>query len=95
MANPAANIAMNKASRDEPRSPLEPGQILEGKFRIERIIGEGAMGLVVEATHLELEERVALKFLREEARKRPDVTARFQREARIIEDQERPRRSRL
>jgi serine/threonine-protein kinase len=62
--------------------PLEAGQILEGKFRVEKIIGEGAMGLVVEATHLALDERVALKFLRREARDKPDIVVRFAREAR-------------
>lgn len=58
------------------------GQVLEGKFRVENVIGEGAMGLVVEATHLDLEERVALKFLRDEAKARPDLASRFAREAR-------------
>jgi len=62
--------------------PVRTGQILEGKFRIERIIGEGAMGLVAEAMHLDLEEHVALKFLHREARARPDIVARFAREAR-------------
>jgi len=62
--------------------PVREGQVLEGKFRVERIVGEGAMGLVVEATHLGLDERVALKFLRREARSQPDVVARFSREAR-------------
>lgn len=56
--------------------------MLEGKFRVERILGEGAMGLVVEATHLVLDERVALKFLRREAREDKDIVARFAREAR-------------
>jgi serine/threonine-protein kinase len=67
---------------DELDGLVEPGQILEGKFRVERIIGEGAMGLVAEATHLALDERVALKFLRREAQARPDILARFAREAR-------------
>lgn len=62
--------------------PVRAGQVLEGKFRIERIIGEGAMGLVVEATHLALDQRVALKFLRAAARARPDIVSRFAREAR-------------
>ena len=61
---------------------VRPGEVLEGKFRVERIIGEGAMGLVVEATHLDLDERVALKFLNDEAKLRADLTARFTREAR-------------
>ncbi len=62
--------------------PVEPGQVLGGKFRVERIIGEGGMGIVVEATHLQLDERVALKFLRREVMKMPDVVARFDAEAR-------------
>ncbi len=64
--------------------PVVPGQVLSGKFRIERIIGEGGMGIVVEATHLGLDERVALKFLRREVMRMPDVVARFDREARAV-----------
>ncbi len=56
--------------------------MLAGKFRIERVVGEGGMGIVAEATHLQLDERVALKFLRREVMKLPDVVARFDREAR-------------
>jgi serine/threonine-protein kinase len=62
--------------------PVVPGQVLAGKFRIERVVGEGGMGIVAEATHLQLDERVALKFLRREVMKLPDVVARFDREAR-------------
>ncbi|HEX7667747.1 MAG TPA: serine/threonine-protein kinase [Polyangiaceae bacterium] len=62
--------------------PVEAGQIIGGKFRVERIIGEGGMGIVAEATHLQLDERVALKFLRREVMKMPDVVARFDAEAR-------------
>jgi serine/threonine protein kinase len=57
-------------------------QILAGKYRIERIIGRGGMGLVVAATHLQLGERVALKFLLPEALQNPEAVARFDREAR-------------
>lgn len=67
---------------DEVDLPVCPGQVLDGKFRVEKIVGEGAMGMVVEATHLALDQRVALKFLRREARARPDIVARFAREAR-------------
>jgi serine/threonine-protein kinase len=62
--------------------PVSIGDVLEGKFRVERIIGEGAMGLVVEARNLRLDEPVALKFLRKEARARTDIIVRFAREAR-------------
>ncbi len=70
------------STENDSELPVLAGQVLDGKFRVERIIGEGAMGLVVEAYHLDLDERVALKFLRREARERPDIVTRFAREAR-------------
>jgi len=61
---------------------VHEGQILAGKFRIERVLGQGGMGVVVAATHIQLDERVALKFLLPEALANPEAVARFAREAR-------------
>jgi serine/threonine protein kinase len=61
---------------------VQSGQVLAGKYRVERVLGAGAMGVVVAAMHLELEERVALKFLAKSVVKDPDAIARFSREAR-------------
>lgn len=61
---------------------VEPGQILIGKYRIERVLGIGGMGVVVAATHVHLEERVAIKFLLPEALYNSEAVARFIREAR-------------
>ena len=61
---------------------IEPGQILAGKFQIERVLGRGGMGVVVAAQHLQLGQLVALKFLLPEALRNPEVTERFLREAR-------------
>ncbi|MEO8900649.1 MAG: serine/threonine-protein kinase [Polyangiaceae bacterium] len=61
---------------------VEPGQILIGKYRIERVLGIGGMGVVVAATHVHLEERVAIKFLLPEALYNGEAVARFIREAR-------------
>ncbi len=61
---------------------VHPGQILLGKYRIERVLGVGGMGVVVAATHVTLEERVAIKFLLPEALKNHEAVARFLREAR-------------
>jgi serine/threonine-protein kinase len=59
------------------------GQVLDGKYRIERVIGRGGMGIVVAARHLVLDERVAIKFLlSEQAWMNGEVVARFEREAR-------------
>jgi eukaryotic-like serine/threonine-protein kinase len=61
---------------------VHEGQILAGKFRIERVLGQGGMGIVVAATHLQLDERVALKFLLPDALVNPEAVERFAREAR-------------
>ncbi|HEY3664483.1 MAG TPA: serine/threonine-protein kinase, partial [Polyangiaceae bacterium] len=61
---------------------VREGDVLAGKFRIERVLGQGAMGVVVAATHIQLDERVALKFLLPEALANADAVARFAREAR-------------
>ena len=39
------------------------GDVISSKFRVERVLGSGGNGVVVLATHLHLDERVALKFL--------------------------------
>ncbi len=62
-------------------SPTVPGNILAGKYRVERIIGQGGMGVVVVARHIALDERVALKFLLPEYATHPEASARFLREA--------------
>jgi serine/threonine-protein kinase len=61
---------------------VREGEILNEKFRVDRVLGEGGMGIVVAATHLQLREQVALKFLREEVMSDSDVVQRFAREAR-------------
>src|SRR4051794_28980464 len=61
-------------------APVLPGETLGGKYRVERILGQGGMGVVVAAKHIELDDRVAIKFLLGE----PSSAAvdRFLREAR-------------
>jgi serine/threonine-protein kinase len=53
------------------------------KYRIDEVIGEGGMGIVVAATHVALDQRVAIKFLLPEARRSAEVVERFLREARV------------
>jgi serine/threonine-protein kinase len=63
--------------------PVTPGQILAGKYRVERVLGAGAMGVVVAAVQLALNRRVALKFLLPGAKSNQEHEDRFLREARI------------
>src|SRR5450432_3717363 len=60
-----------------------PGDIIGGKYRIVRVIGDGGMGTVYEAHHEFLETQVALKFLHSELAKRPGLGSRFLQEARV------------
>jgi eukaryotic-like serine/threonine-protein kinase len=62
--------------------PLAEGTMLADKYRVEKVLGRGGMGVVVAATHVELDQRVALKFLLPEAMESMEVVERFAREAR-------------
>jgi serine/threonine protein kinase len=57
------------------------GDLVAGKFQIERMIGQGGVGFVVAATHVHLGQRVALKFLLPELASDRAVLERFLREA--------------
>jgi serine/threonine-protein kinase len=62
-------------------SLLTPGNVVAGKFRVERTLGEGGMGVIVAATHLQLEQQVALKVFRGDLGVDQEAAARFKREA--------------
>lgn len=57
------------------------GSVLDGRYRIEKMIGRGGMGTVYAATQLNLERAVAVKMLRKEYSKNKQFCARFMREA--------------
>ena len=62
--------------------PVGIGDVIAGKFVVERVIGEGGMGVVVSAHHRELDQRVAIKFLLTEFAEQGMAAERFRREAR-------------
>jgi serine/threonine protein kinase len=61
---------------------LQPGDLLAGRYRVHRVIGSGGMGVVVEAYHVDLAHRVAIKLLKPTAAKRASTLERFLQEAR-------------
>src|SRR5580698_5650073 len=63
-------------------APVREGDLLAGKYRVERVLGAGGMGIVVAARHIELEQLVAIKFVRDKALASDDAVQRFLREAR-------------
>jgi eukaryotic-like serine/threonine-protein kinase len=61
---------------------VREGETIAGKYRIDRVIGVGGMGMVMAAHHLELDDRVAIKFLLPETAASTEAVERFAREAR-------------
>jgi serine/threonine-protein kinase len=65
-------------------APVREGDVLADKYRVDRVLGMGGMGVVVAATHLQLERRVAVKFMLPAALAvDKDALGRFQREAKV------------
>jgi serine/threonine protein kinase len=63
-------------------SPVREGEVVSGRYRVERVLGVGGMGVVVHATDQRLGNPVAIKFLLPDALEHPEIVARFAREAR-------------
>jgi serine/threonine protein kinase len=62
---------------------MQIGQVISGKYRLMRLLGDGGMGSVYEAFHEGLGTRVAIKVLHPELARRPGLVERFLREARV------------
>jgi serine/threonine-protein kinase len=69
-------------SSTPPPPPVAIGELVANKYRVERVLGRGGMGVVVAALHEQLAQRVAIKMLLPEAEASPNALARFTREAR-------------
>ena len=65
-----------------PKIGIRKGDVLDGKYRVDWVLGTGSTGVVLAAFHLKLHERVALKLLLPEALSNPEAVQRFEREAR-------------
>ena len=63
-------------------SGLRQGDLVGGKYRVEGIIGEGGMGVVLYAIHLDLDRPVAIKLVRADLAERDEVVSRMLHEAR-------------
>jgi serine/threonine-protein kinase len=67
----------------QPAQQADPkiGMVLQDRYRIVRLLGEGGMGAVYEGEHLLIKKRVAIKCLHAQYAQNPEVVARFHREA--------------
>ena len=64
------------------RGMPQPGDTIDGKYVLVRVLGTGGMGVVFEAEHLRLKQRCAIKMLSPEMLREADIIHRFEREAR-------------
>src|ERR1700689_1996165 len=62
--DPFARTLAVDTDLEPPSRDIAPGEMFEEKYRVERMIGAGGMGVVAEATHVGLNRRVAIKFMR-------------------------------
>jgi tRNA A-37 threonylcarbamoyl transferase component Bud32 len=83
-----SNVATNPAATTGAPSPASadvqlpaPGDTIASKYEVVRVLGSGAMGVVYEALHTRLRQRLAIKVLRPDIRNSSDVLTRFEREA--------------
>lgn len=82
MKGVAENTLDHTAEIEVAGLPFRAGDRIADKYEVIRLLGSGGMAIVVAAKHLELDETVALKFLRSECLANPDLVARFADEAR-------------
>lgn len=63
------------------QAAVQLGSVLAGRYRVDRVLGQGGMGIVVQAMHLQLHQPVAIKFLLPEVLINQQIVQRFVREA--------------
>ena len=66
------------------QAPIGVGALVDGKYRVDAVIGQGGMGAVFRAWDVRLERAVAIKVVRGELIADPDSRARFRRESQIV-----------
>ena len=69
------------AASGSPERGLAIGTVVSDRYRVVRLLGEGAMGAVYEVEHLHMRKPFALKVLHGSVSSNPEVVARFEREA--------------
>ena len=81
----------SRGAGDEPTIvPVRVNDVLEGKWRLERKLGEGGMGTVYLAHDLQLDRKVAIKILASSLAHDAELVTRFEREARLTASLEHP-----
>ncbi len=79
-SSPGTQPTPRNAANDDPLVGAE----LASTYRIDKVLGEGAMGRVYEAEHVRVDRRFAVKVVHHPLAQREDIRARFDREARVM-----------
>lgn len=75
-------LANTHVTAAQPALQLSVGDVIDGRYRVERLLGVGGMGSVWDALHQALNQRVALKFMLPQFARDQSAVDRFTREAR-------------
>jgi len=85
MSNAATGIDDSELKTPDSGVSMAPdgllGRTIDQRYRVDSLLGEGGMGLVYRVTHTRLNKPLAIKVLRRENTRDPEVLARFRREA--------------
>ncbi len=80
-ASDSLRLPVERVAAPSSAVPVQVGELIGGKYRIEKILGAGGMGFVAAAEHVQLHGRVALKFLLPHLEANHEFASRFVREA--------------
>jgi len=80
------DAAMAACPDDQTAMRLVPGlpRLVDGKYRVDRVLGRGGMGAVFRARDMRLDRDVALKVVKADLLSNPDARSRFRREAQVV-----------
>src|SRR5262245_33245940 len=81
VAPPTSSIPDVEATSSQRRSDPYLGATIDGRYKVEAILGEGGMGVVYRCVHTIIGKKVAMKVLRADLARDAEVTERFLNEA--------------